>query len=159
MVFQNATNTKALVTTADNPPRTCTVDLEEVRNAGIAACSIGCSVLTGLPCAHAVSVANKAGRGIEDFMNLKDTTAGWKLQYPEDLEFAIPSDADIELHAGLADALLRLPPVLRRPKGRPKGKKRAKGHREAFLCKKKRIFTCQMCFKKGHTSPYCPLNA
>ena len=52
-----------------------------------------------------------------------------------------------------------LHPAFKRPKGRPKSIKR-KG-RPKYMEKqgKKRIFTCQVCYKEGHTKESCPNRA
>jgi hypothetical protein len=80
-------------------------------------------------------------------------TAHWKQQY-EGMDFPMPSTAQIEAHADFYDESIGLYPAFKRPKGRPKSMKRKAGYMEKQG--KKRIFTCQVCYKEGHAKKSCP---
>ena len=73
------------------------------------------------------------------------------------MDFPLPSNAQIEAHADLYDESICLHPAFKRPKGRPKNTKRKAGYMEKQG--KKRIFTCQICYKAGHTKKSCPNRA
>ena len=87
-------------------------------------------------------------------MHVKDTAADWKASYTGRV-MEIPTTADIESFAHLADEQLRLPPALRRKAGRPT-KKRLPSTLADFVVKRKRTMTCQVCFEKNHTKAHCP---
>lgn len=103
---------------------------------------------------HAAAVA--AGVDLLDITSSDLKTAHWKLQY-QGLDFPLPSKAQIDMHASLYDESICLHPALKRPKDRPKSMK----HKAGFSEKKgmKRIFTCQVCFKTGHTKKTYPNRA
>lgn len=46
------------------------------------ACSLGCCAASGVPCRHVwLAVKQRGGRGMQDFLDPRDTTAGWEDQY------------------------------------------------------------------------------
>ena len=77
-------------------------------------------VLTKLPCLHVRAAAAAANVNIMSIICPELKTAHWKEQYA-DTGFPLPSDAQIDAHAGLINRSICLPPALKRPKGRPPG--------------------------------------
>ena len=57
-----------------------------------------------------------------DYLASHNTTAGWRKQYAEvkSAPEVLPSTADYERFKHLVDQSLALPPMSKRPKGRPK---------------------------------------
>jgi hypothetical protein len=135
-------NLQARVQSVRDPSISYNTDLKALT------CDCGKVAITGRPCPHLVCHASKFGLPLYKFMDVKDTTAGWKKQYPAGLSFEVPSEAQVVAHDKFPTAI-KLPPVLRRGKGRPKLEKRKKGHYERGG--KKREVTCGECGRKGHT--------
>ena len=156
VVFLDADKHVALVPTCTDPTKMARVDLREVKNGGPAACDRLCMVLKKIPCPHVHVAAVKAGVDLLSITSPDLKTALWKQQY-EGMDFPLPSNAQIEAHADLYDESICLHPALKRPKGRPKSTKRKAGYMEKQG--KKRIFTCQVCYKAGHTKKTCPNRA
>ncbi|KAK3246979.1 hypothetical protein CYMTET_43510 [Cymbomonas tetramitiformis] len=96
-----------------NPSTAYNVDLRLI------GCECGRPNLDYLPCAHMMFAANSKGSNCTHFMLHKNTVAGWKEQYPSTLEFKVPTDTEVAAHRLMGSAI-KLPPVLRRSKGRPK---------------------------------------
>ena len=66
------------------------------------------------------------------------------------------SHPDIQRFAHLANDNIRLHPMKKRSRGRPKkGARFQSALEKAQKNKEKRVVTCQYCFKKGHTSRSC----
>ena len=146
----------ALVPGLTDSSRFFKVDLREVKNGGKNACDGLCMVLKRDPCPHARAAAMAAGMDIHGLMNPLLTTAAWKDQYA-DLDFPLPSQAEIDGYAHLINRNIRLPPALKRKKGRPKENKRKKGPLSPKGAKTKRTMTCQVCFARdGHTKKTAP---
>ena len=88
------------------------------------ACDCGRPGVTGLPCAHLLAHAEAAGIPMHETVERKDCTAGWQAQYPENVHFKVPTQAQVKeacasrILQDRGDAL-KLPPVVRRGKGRP----------------------------------------
>ena len=53
-------------------------------------CDCGQPELDQMPCPHLYAVCMRAGHNIEDYLDPKDTVAGWKRQYPENFEYPQP---------------------------------------------------------------------
>lgn len=144
----------ALVKSKRIPGKTYKVIFEEIKNVSSLSCDGNCSVLTGLPCAHQVAASRKLGVDIDYLMHEFDTVQHWKDMY-RNHAIEIPSTAEIESQKELQDNTLRLPPVLKQPKGRPKEVTR----HESILDKlqvKKRKMTCSVCQSDKHTKANCP---
>ena len=124
--FEDTARDVALVPLLGDPSRTAKVILSEVKNINAKACDAGCMVVSGLPCAHVHSAANAKGVSVVGLMDPRSTTAGWQRQF-RDVEFRMPSAADISRHSSLINKAIRLPLSLKRPKGRPKKDKRMPG--------------------------------
>ena len=124
--FEDTARDVALVPLLGDPSRTAKVILSEVKNINAKACDAGCMVVSGLPCAHVHSAANAKGVSVVGLMDPRSTTAGWQRQF-RDVEFRLPSAADISRHSSLINKAIRLPLSLKRPKGRPKKDKRMPG--------------------------------
>jgi hypothetical protein len=71
----------------------------------------------GLPCAHNIAHAEKAGMTAESIVHWKDTTVAWKRQYAG-LEFPVLSMFNID-SSDLIDPMVQYPPVVAAKPGRP----------------------------------------
>ena len=138
--FEDTARDVALVPLLGDPSRTAKVILSEVKNINAKACDAGCMVVSGLPCAHVHSAANAKGVSVVGLMDPRSTTAGWQRQF-RDVEFRMPSAADISRHSSLINKAIRLPLSLKRPKGRPKNSRRFQGFMERASKKKKAAHT------------------
>ena len=157
ITFLDSAKKVALVPGVTDSSRFFKVDLREIKNGGKDACDGLCMVLKPDPCPHARAAAMAAGMDIHGLMNPLLTTAAWKDQYA-DLDFPLPSQAEIDRYAHLINRNIRLPPALKRKKGRPKENKRKKGPLSPKGAKTKRTMTCQVCFTRdGYTKKTCPV--
>ena len=116
-------------------------------------CDCGRPGVSGLPCAHLLAHAEAAGVPIHEVVHKKDRTAGWKNQYPDHLAFIVPSQALVKQKSAVRDLagdgfVLKLPPVVRRGKGRPSKQKRKPSCLEGQP--KKQVMTCSVCKREGH---------
>jgi hypothetical protein len=61
-------------------------------------------------------------------------------------------------HSHLRDETLKMPPALKRKRGRPKNAERELGpmERSGTFKKKRKPMTCQYCFTPGHSQAHCP---
>jgi hypothetical protein len=126
-----------------------TTDLQE--------CDCLLTEVEGDPCSHRVHLGSSTGVPLVQLFDPKDTTEGWRRQYPMNLNFSIPSESIVQA-SNLVRPNLQLPVAIRKPKGGAKQTKRIKG----FLQgggegpRKKAPGTCGICFKAGHNSRQCP---
>ena len=103
---------------------------------------------TGTPCKHVVKACDKAEKDL------------WRLVHPCHLlqniyelynfPLKIPSTAEIEAHASLRNSNLKVAPMTKRSKGRPKKKS------YSIYTKKTKERRCTVCRKTGHNALYCP---
>ena len=157
VTFMNLDKTVALVPRCNGTSQMAKVDLAEAKTGGPGACDVLCMSVSMYPCPHVLAAAAAKGMGIMAIINPKLTAQNWKQQY-EDLDFPLPSAADVEKHSGLINRNICLPPAFKRPKGRPRSLKRQKGFMEKPFTKKRKM-TCQICYAKGHTKKNCPNEA
>lgn len=87
-----------------------------------AACSSKCGVPAGVPCRHCWAAMKALSLRMVDYLASHNTTAGWRKQYAEvkSAPEVLPSTADYERFKHLVDQSLALPPMSKRPQGRPK---------------------------------------
>ena len=140
VVFMDSARDVALVPLLGDKGRTAKVTLSEVKNMNDTACDVGCMVVSGLPCMHIHAAACAKGVGIVELMDPRSTTAGWQRQF-KDVEFHLPSAADIGAKSHLVNSKICLAPALKRPKGRPKNSRRFQGFMERASKKKKAAHT------------------
>jgi hypothetical protein len=111
----------------------------------------------GMPCAHNIAHAQKAGETAESIVHWKDTTMAWKRQYAGLLYPAL-STYNIDTSA-LLDPKLQYPPVASPAPGRPKKKTRIMGGEEASRKQQRTLAKafCGACQTWGHTkaSKHC----
>ena len=91
-------------------------------NISAGTCMCGTPSITGLPDSHLIAHAKAVGRQIVTIMNPKNTMDGWRRQYPDTLEFHVPSESAIQIRKEVNKSL-KLPPMLARSRGRPSKKK------------------------------------
>ena len=141
-----------------NPNILFAFDLDEVSKSSLEACSCGIVQTTGLPCVHCCAAARVAGRFIEDYVSKFRRTDSWKKRYAS-LTFKLPSQDDVEKHKHLFNHFLRLPPILKKPKERPRKNARKRTFVDDLKRGKspKREITCSVCFRWQHTKRKCPL--
>ena len=139
----------------NNPGKYTRVTLDEVGNGGLGACDSGCMLQQLTPCPHVIAAAMFAGKDLQEVVHPCIMASYWKVQYNEN-PFELPSDADIQRFAHLANDNIRLHPMRKRRRGRPKkGARFQSALEKAQKNKEKRAVTCHYCFKKGHTSRSC----
>ena len=86
---------------------------------------------------------------------MKDTLEGWQAQYPRDLMFERPSEAEVlNTHKALISDKIRLPLTLRRRSGRPVTKRKKSWMDRS--ARKRAKMACSNCLKEGHTKRKCP---
>lgn len=114
------------------------------------------------PCAHEMKHAQSIGQDIMTLIDKKDTTEGWQRQYPEDVEFRIPSLMNVLQNQFYITACeheetgdkgrLQLPHAVRKSRGRPESHKRKLSSKEKVVGKNR----CSKCQKVGHRKDKCP---
>jgi len=119
----------------------------------VLSCDCGRPEVSGLPCAHLLAHAEAAGVPIHEVVHKKDRTAGWQQQYPDNVAFIVSSQALVKAKCASrilqgGGFALKLPPVVRRGKGRPSKQKRKPSCLEGQP--KKRRMTCSVCKREGH---------
>ena len=145
----------ARVPSSSDPAVSYNTDLRLLSENG-ASCDCGRPQVEGLPCSHLLAHATAGGLEITSFMCRHDTSAGWKEQYSENLEFLLPSDAAIE-RSTYIDANLRPPIRSRRRKGRPRTRRRRSVlEREENGGRVRRSVTCTNCYRRAHNRRGCP---
>jgi len=130
--------------------------LVDLRNDREVPCECHDESLPSGVCSHMLYHARSIGKARLSLFHHKDRTAGWRDQYPEALEFKIPSMAKIKASA-LVCPDLKMPSAVKKPKGAPK-KKRYKGALEGGGGRNRNIAAphCGICLKKGHKRSRCP---
>jgi len=111
-------------------------------------CDCGQPARLGLPCKHLIFHARSKGIPLVDLLEERDTTEGWRKQYPLDVNFEIPSQF-VVAQSVLCNPDLRLPPVAPRAAGRP-ANKRKKAAWEGASGKPRARMTCGNCGRQGH---------
>jgi hypothetical protein len=154
VVFIETDKKAALVKTCTDPTKMARVDLREVKNGGPAACDRLCMALKRIQCPRAHVSAAKAGVDLLSIASSGLKATHWKQQH-KGMDFPLPSTAKIEARAGLYGESTCLHPAFKHPKGRPKSTGRKADYRKKQV--KKRIATCQVCYKAGHTKKTCPI--
>ena len=151
----------ARVPSSSNPAVSYNTDLRQLADNGLS-CDCGHPQVTGLPCVHLLAHAIAAGLDEVNFMCDHDTTAGWKAQYPEELEFPLPSDVDIET-SRYRDFNLRPPIRTKRRRGRARTRRRRSVlENGAYGSQPRRTITCSNCYMVEHnrrSCARCPLKA
>jgi hypothetical protein len=106
----------------------------------------------GLPCAHNVAHAEKAGLTPESIVHWKDTTVAWKMAY-EGLEWPVLSMVNVDT-SDLVNPMVQYPPVVAPKCGRPVRVRRIMGAEEAGRkqMRARAVPHCGACQKWGHTS-------
>ena len=153
--FTSDENINARVPSSSDPAISYNTDLSVLAENG-RSCDCGRPQVEGLPCAHLIAHADAAGLDISSFMCRHDTCDGWREQYPEDLQFPVPSDSAIE-RSTYIDSNLRPPIRAKRRRGRP----RTRRHRSALEGsgnggQGRRTVTCSNCYLTGHNRRSCP---
>ena len=160
VAFSDDSRKKGTVKCIKSPHILYSFNLDEVSKGSLEACSCGIVQSTGLPCLHCCAAARVGGTLLEDYVSKYRRTDTWKKQYAS-LEFKLPSQADVEKHRHLFNLSLRLPPVLKKAKGRPRKNARKRTFVDDLKRgkSKKRRMTCRACFADGHTKRKCLLLA
>jgi len=156
--FRDDAKMQGTVKDIKNPNILYAFDLLQLSNCSLAACSCGVVQSTGLPCVHCCAAARAGSNRIEDYVAPLYRTDAWKEQYAN-VVCTLPSQADIEKHEHLFNPRLKLPPLLKKPKGRPRNNLRTRTYMDDLKegkGSKKRPVTCRACFKRGHTKRKCP---
>ena len=107
---------------------------------------------------HVCAAARAGSNRIEDYVAPFYRTDAWKAQYANAV-CALPSQADILKHERLFNPRLIVPPLLKKPKGRPRKNVRTRTYLDDLKegkGSKKRPVTCRACFQRGHTKRKCP---
>ncbi len=141
--------TKAVVRSATH------LDKEYETDITAKTCECGMPVIEKGPCKHLIFHAKSIGKPLSWLLGSKDSLEGYEAQYPADLEYLVPTEAEVISQFGnLIDSNVRLPLVVRRKAGRPVVK-RKKSAIERFGGTKRAKATCSKCGNEGHTSRKC----
>jgi len=128
---------------ADGSRRTYRVDLASKT------CTCEYWALIRFPCFHARCVCIRFGLRIEDYLDVKDTTANLKAMYVNCPEFTVPLNVD---YSKSIDSNVLCSVSARPSTGRPKGSGRKHGSMDYANS------TCSLCGHRGHNSASCPGN-
>lgn len=131
-----------------------TVELNKIRKDIANACSQHCSKLTDLPCRHMIAAAHEHGNHISVYMNIMQTTKGWRQQY-NGVEFSLPDRTEIndlvQESSDIFDPTVTIPPDVTKKIGNRK--KKASGIQKGFNKNKTKILPpaiCTSCSQLGH---------
>jgi len=140
-----------------------TVALLKESNPGVA-CSSKCGVPAGVPCRHCWAAMKALSLRMVDYLASHNTTAGWRKQYAEvkSAPEVLPSTADYERFKHLVDQSLALPPMSKRPQGRPRKGVRFPSFAEQAKTsngkppkKRRKAPTCRICYTVGCAANRC----
>lgn len=153
MVLLAGDGQSATVRSIRVPGRTYRIVFDRIADADARSCDGNCSVLTGLPCEHQFAAVRTSGKRMHEVMHEWDCTDHWR-EFYQGVDIDMPSSAEIDAYEHLKDETLRLPPLLKPKRGRPRVSSRTECILER-ITKKRRIFHCAFCASADHESDEC----
>lgn len=153
MVLLSGDEKSATVRSIRVPGRTYRIIFDKIADADGQSCDGNCSIQSGLPCEHQFAAVRVANRDMHQLMHVKDSAEHWKAMYSS-VDVDMPSSAEIDAYENLKDESLRLPPLLKPKRGRPRVSSRTECILER-ITKKRRLQHSSICSSNEHDSDHC----